>query len=245
MIESNIREDIEQKIDDYIHEELSAKEIDELWVDLLEDDYYLDYLKSAASLKKIIEENNQKKSRLLDFPTATKWISAAAAILLLVGSIVVFNLSVKPSETVQPIASIELDYYRSADGSATEMEELSSIRTAITQANQGNIDAALELLNKKIEEASTDVEKADLMITAGSILYNSGRYNEAVDKFEEAIALDMNDSIIEERAFWYLGNTYFQLNEIDEAKEAFSKAYDLNGAYSRVAHSYLKALSAI
>lgn len=245
MIESNIREDIEQKIDDYIHEELSAKEIDDLWAELLEDDYYLDYLKSAASLKKIIEENNQKKSRLLDFPTSTKWVSAAAAVILLVGSVVVFNLSVKPSESIQPIASIELDYYRSADGSASEMEELSNVRTAITHANQGNIDAALDLLDRKIDEASTNVEKADLMITAGSILYNSGRYTEAVDRFETAIALDINDSIIEERAFWYLGNTYFQLNKIDEAKEAFAKAYDLNGAYSRVANSYLKALSAI
>lgn len=245
MIESNTREDIEQKIDAYIEEELSAKEIDDLWAELLEDDYYLDYLKSAASLKKLINENNQKKSKILEFTSSAKWISAAAAIILMVGSVVVFNLSVKPSESIQPIASIELDYYRSADGSASEMEDLTNVRTAITQANQGNTDEALETLDKKIEEASTDIERADLIITAGSILYNSGRYPEAIDQFETAIALDINDSIIEERAFWYLGNTYFQLNKIDEAKEAFANAYDLNGAYSRVANSYLKALSAI
>lgn len=245
MIESNTREDIEQKIDAYIEEELSAKEIDDLWAELLEDDYYLDYLKSAASLKKLINENNQKKSKILEFTSSAKWISAAAAIILMVGSVVVFNLSVKPSESIQPIASIELDYYRSADGSASEMEDLTNVRTAITQANQGNTDEALETLDKKIEEASTDIERADLIITAGSILYNSGRYSEAIDRFETAIALDINDSIIEERAFWYLGNTYFQLNKIDEAKEAFANAYDLNGAYSRVANSYLKALSAI
>ncbi|MEX0660813.1 MAG: tetratricopeptide repeat protein [Balneolaceae bacterium] len=245
MIESNIREDIEQKIEDYIHGKLSAKEIDELWAELIEDDYYLDYLKSMAALKKILNENSRKKSKRFTLSTSSKWISAAAAILVIVGSFVVFDLSVQPSESIQPIAAIELDYYRSADGSASELEDEDTMRMAITEANQGNIDEALKMLDKQIEEATTDAEKAELMITAGSILYNGGRYSEAIDRFENAISLNLEDSIIEERAYWYLGNTYFQLNEIDEAKEAFAKAYDLNGAYSRVAQSYLKALSTI
>lgn len=245
MIESNIREDIEQKIDDYIQEKLSVEEIDDLWADLIEDDYYLDYLKSSAALNKIIKEREQNRTKILNLPSTAKWISAAAAILLIVGSVVVFNLSVEPTESIQPIATIELDYYRSADGSATETEEMSDLRTAITEANQGNIEAALEMLNEQINVVTDNAEKADLMITAGSILYNNGRYSEAIDRFESSLSLDLNDSMIEERAYWYLGNTYFQLNEIEEAKEAFTKAYNLNGAYSRVAQSYLKALSTI
>ncbi len=245
MIESNIREDIEQTIDDYIQEKLSDEEIDALWAELIEDDYYLDYLKSAATLNKIINEKSQNRTRILNFTPSAKWISTAAAILLIIGSVVVFNLSVQPTESIQPIAAIELDYYRSADGSATEMEELNNLRSAITAANEGNIEEALEMLDQQINEASTDAEKAELMITAGSILYNSGRYSEAIERFKLSISLDINESIIEERAYWYLGNTYFQLNEIDNAKEAFARAYDLNGAYSRVAQSYLKALSTI
>lgn len=245
MIESNIRENIEQKIDDYIQEKLSATEIDELWAELIEDDYYLDYLKSVAALKKIIHENNQQKSRILNFTSSAKWMSAAAATLLIVGSVMVFNLSVEPTESIQPIASIELDYYRSADGSASAPEGITDVRMAITEANQGNIEEALKIIDKKIEEASSDIEKAELMITAGSILYNSSRYSEAMDRFKTVISTDVSDDIIIEKAYWYLGNTYFQLNKIDEAKEAFSKAYDLNGAYSRVAQSYIKALSTI
>jgi cytochrome c-type biogenesis protein CcmH/NrfG len=48
-----------------------------------------------------------------------------------------------------------------------------------------------------------------------------------------------------EKAWWYLGNSYFQLDMRHKAKEAMQKAYHLKGAYSRVAKSYLDAMAQV
>ncbi len=242
MIESNIRNDLETKIDDYLDGKLSPKEIDELWVELIQDDYYLDYMKSVANLKKLAEEEKDS-FRTLQFTPTQKWMSAVAAVLLLVGSIVVFNLTVQSPDTVQPISTIELDYYRSAEGAAAEMEGPDMIRQVITAANQGNVEEALRIVDAEIAIATSDDQISELLITAGSILYNNGMYLDAINRFESALQTNSNDQLLRERAYWYLGNSYFQLNKIDEAKDALERAYEINGAYSRVAQSYLKALS--
>ena len=45
MIESNINRDLENKIDLYVNGKLTADEINDLWVELIQDEYYLDYTK--------------------------------------------------------------------------------------------------------------------------------------------------------------------------------------------------------
>lgn len=242
MIESNIRNDLETKIDDYLAGKLTAEEVDELWVELIQDDYYLDYMKSVANLKKLVEEEKDS-FKTLKFTPTQKWISAVAAVLLLVGSVVVFNLTVQSPDTVQPVSEIELDYYRSAEGAASEMDSPDMIRQVITAANQGNVEEALRMVDAEIALATSDDQISELLITAGSILYNNGMYQDAISRFESSLETSSNDQMLRERAYWYLGNAYFQLNKIDEAKHALEKAFEINGAYSRVAQSYLKALS--
>lgn len=242
MIESNIRNDLETKIDDYLAGKLTAEEVDELWVELIQDDYYLDYMKSVANLKKLVEEEKDSY-KTFQFTPTQKWISAVAAVLLLVGSVVVFNLTVQSPDTVQPVSSIELDYYRSAEGAASEMEGTDMIRQVITAANKGNVEEALRMVDAEIALATSDEQISELLITAGSILYNNGMYQDAISRFESSLETSSNDQLLRERAYWYLGNAYFQLNKIDEAKYALEKAFEINGAYSRVAQSYLKALS--
>ena len=48
-----IPNDLAEKVDSYINGQLSAKEIDNLWADLIQNENYMDYLKTVASLKKI------------------------------------------------------------------------------------------------------------------------------------------------------------------------------------------------
>ena len=243
MIESNRNKDLEKRIEAYVDGNLSHIEIDELWAELLDNEYYYDYMKSVANLKKISEER-EKESRLQGAESQKSvWLSAAAAILLMISAAAIFNISTEPAETVSPISSIELDYYRSADGMAADNMESDVVRRAISTANTGDVAEALILINDELQKDNTDYKEAELLITAGSILYNSGRFAEAIDRFESALEINYDEMMLKERNYWYLGNAYFQVNKLDEAKFALEQAFELNGAYSRVAQSYLRALS--
>ncbi|MFO7847448.1 MAG: tetratricopeptide repeat protein [Balneolaceae bacterium] len=246
MIESNRNKDLEKRIEAYLNDELTTAEVDELWAELIDNEYYFDYMKSVANLKKISEER-EKETGLQKVESQKKvWLSAAAAIILMIGAATIFNISTQSGEMVTPISSIELDYYRSADGMASENLEAESdvVRLAISTANTGDVTEALSLINEELEKTDSKYEQAELLITSGSILYNSGRFDDAIERFETALEVDYNDTILRERNLWYLGNAYFQVNKLDEAKATLEEAFELNGAYSRVAQSYLRALSA-
>lgn len=47
---------IEEAIERYVSRELSKKEIDELWIEIIQHDHYMDYLKTVASLHSIREK---------------------------------------------------------------------------------------------------------------------------------------------------------------------------------------------
>ncbi len=243
MIKSNRNRILEKRIEEYVDGKLTSSEIDELWAELINNEYYLDYMKSVASLKKIAEDRQKEANREKEDSRKRVWISAAAAVLLMISSIAIFNLSTGSSEMIAPISSIELDYYRSADGMATEQLESDVVRRAISTANTGEVSAALNLLDDELKNTSTEYERAELLVTSGSILYNSGQFTDAISRFEAALELNYDDMMLRERNYWYLGNAYFQINMLDEAKVALENAFELNGSYSRVAQSYLRALS--
>ncbi|WP_340105592.1 hypothetical protein [Rhodohalobacter sp. 8-1] len=243
MIESNRNKDLEKRIEAYVDGNLSPSEIDELWAELLDNEYYYDYMKSVASLKKISEDRESESKLQRTESQKTVWLSAAAAILLMFGAATIFNISTEPSETVSPISSIELDYYRSADGNVADDVKSDVVRQAISTANTGDVAKALSLINEELQKDNSEYKEAELLITSGSILYNSGRFSEAISRFETALEIDYDDMMLRERNYWYLGNAYFQVNKLDEAKFALEQAFELNGAYSRVAQSYLRALS--
>ncbi|MFU8811727.1 MAG: tetratricopeptide repeat protein [Balneolaceae bacterium] len=223
---------------------MTPEEVDELWVELIQDDYYLDYLKSVANLKQIAEE--KEKTNILTLSPAAKWVSAAAAIVVIAASLVFVNLQIQSQEMLQPLSSIELDYYRSAEGNAAEGTGFESVRQAILFANQGDPDEAILMIDRRVaDESVSDIERSELMLTAGSILYNNGQFEQAISRFERALQYGNESILFQERVYWYLGNAHFQMNNIPQAVAALQVTFDFNGAYSRIAQSYLKALTSI
>ncbi len=239
MIESNTNTELEHKIDQYVEGKLNGEEVEELWSEVILDDYYYDYMKTVANLKGLA--NGQKAGRSI--PQIGRHWYAAAAVLLIAVSLVLFNIQQDREFVLQPISSIELDYYRSADGMAAENDLSLIVMEIIAAANEGQVDQAIAIVERNLENLESDNHKAELSGTAGSVLYNAGRYQEAEGYFERAIALQPDDVLLAEQNYWYLGNTYFQLNKIEEARAALEKAYELNGAYSRIAQRYLQALN--
>lgn len=242
MIESFNKKGLEEKIDRYINGQLSAQEVDELWSELIQDEYHLDYLKSAANLKAVIKQKREARKAK---KTQQYWYYAAAAVIaLLIAVLGVMSLSTQDSTSVQPVSSIELDYYRSGDGSLDSAQEPGIISDAIRLANTGRVSEAISMLDTELETASKPAWVAELSLNLGSLHYNEANYTEAISYYSAVITnKDYVDVLMLEKAYWYAGNAYFHMDELAEAQANIEEAYKLNGAYRRVAKSYLDALS--
>ncbi len=242
MIESFNKKELEEKIDQYVNGQLSAQEVDELWAELIQDGYHLDYLKSVANLKAVVERKREKQKS-----TTQKryWYYAAAAVIaLLIAVVGVMNISTQQQSSVEPVSSIELDYYRSGDGTISSSSDKDIISNAIKLANTGRESEAISLLASELENASEPEWIAELSLNLGSLHYNNGNYNKAIEHYERVVANEDNvDKLMLEKAYWYIGNAHFHLDQLVDARMNIEKAYELNGAYRRVAQSYLNALS--
>lgn len=241
MIESHIDKELEEKIDQYVNGQLSQKEIDELWAELVQDGDQLDYLKTVANTKAVIESERDKASVFSIKRTFA--YAAAAVVVLMIGVLTVLNYPVFQSETVEPITSIELDYYRSAQGVLDAAPNEEVLKNALALANRGNVNEAIGMLERALSNADSPAWKAELYLNIGSLYYNNGKYEQAIQNFQHVIDKQQADVLTREKGYWYLGNAYFQLNQLDEAQQAIQNAYELNGAYRRVAKHYLDALA--
>lgn len=242
MTESSKKRELEQKIQQYTEGELSSEEVDALWAELIQEEESMEYLKTVANVKAIAEREQKNKKHRQPKKRYTYWAAAAAILLLItVGSLMSYMYNSSPG--VDPIAHVELDYYRSAENPAAG-EGTQVISRAITLANTGNIQEALALLHSELENASQPQWVAQIHLNLGSLYYNQSQYQEAINHYNEVIALRKQiDILMLEKAYWYIGNAYFQTDQLDKARANIKEAYDLNGAYRRVTESYLNALS--
>lgn len=243
MIESKVNKELERKIDLYVNGKLNAEQTDELWAELIQDDYYLDYMKSVANLKSIIDRKKatQPSGRVFSIQKAVRY-AAAAAVILIAGTIGIMNISTPNNISVSPVEQIGLDVVRDSEG-ILETVTNEVIREAIRLATDGDVEGAVSLLQTELENVEDPQLTAELALSLGSIQYNSGEYSSSVENFNIVIAQENVEILTLEKGYWFLGNTYFQLDRLDEAEEAFRKAYELNGAYSRVAKTYVDALT--
>lgn len=245
MIESKVNKDLERKIDLYVNGKLNAEQVDELWAELVQDDYYLDYMKSVVNLKAVIDRKQAAKpsSKVTSIQKVVRY-GAAAAVLLIAAVVGVLNMNPTGDISVNPIDQIGLDIERSTDG-FSETVTSDVIRRAIRLATDGEVEEAISLLQTELEETTEPQLKAEIALSLGSIQYNNGNYSSSIENFEIVIAQDNIDVLTLEKGYWFLGNTYFQLDQLESAEEAFQKAYELNGAYSRVAKTYVDALGSV
>ncbi|HCD52612.1 MAG TPA: hypothetical protein DEQ34_09205 [Balneolaceae bacterium] len=244
MIESNFNKELEEKIDLYVNGRLSQEEVDELWAELIQDEYYLDYTKSVANLKAVIEAKREEQT-VAPVYSIRKYVNygVAAAIALIIGVVGIMNYSANTStDSVNPLSTLELNVYRDANNSPA-LTNNSVIKEAIQLAANGEVEEAISMLELELEQKHSNELTAEISLTLGSIQYNYGNYEEALDNFLVVVELDeINDEVLE-KGYWYLGNAYFQLDRLEEARVAFEKTYDMNLGFSRVAKSYLDALS--
>lgn len=239
MIENNFNKDLERKIDLYANGKLNEQEIDALWEELIQSEYYLDYTKSVVNIKSLLDEKKKSKVKIKTFSlqkVASYTAAAAAVIIIATFGVINYTATNQSALDLSPIASIDYGTVRSVEVS----EDV--VSRAMELASNGRIEEAISLLSNELKNTTSSVKLSEISLSLGSIQYNYGDYESAIISFKNVVEQEEATSTTKEKAYWFLGNAYFQLDRLDEAKIAFQNAYQIDGSLSRVVKTYLDAI---
>jgi tetratricopeptide (TPR) repeat protein len=233
--------ELEQQIDRYVSGELNQDQVDELWTQLIQEPYYAEYLKTVANISHIISSSKIRKIETEEIRSTNVWYAFAATVVLVIGlmSTMLFYKDASVNH-FDAMSSLEMHNVRSTVISADEVE--AGIQHGIGLAVTGNTEQAITHLSDLYEKVSRADVRSDIQLNIGIIQYNSSRYEEAKNTFQLITETSSDDKLMMEKALWYQANTYLKLGAVDEAKQIIRQVHDIDGAYRRIAATYLANL---
>lgn len=239
-----------QKIDAYVKNALSEEEIQALWTAFAKDPSLLEDLELEVGVKKLIEAQALKQlpspGKIRPLPRWT-WHAVAAAVIILVAGIQFFNVGsrTKISQFVAP--SISPDQIETADGIRAKDMKLavadSLLNLGFNAYISGNYNQALALFNEVIDKHDIEPYGSKAYVNKGILLYNTSEYDSAVVAFQRALERVKDSRMIEEKAYWYLGNALVNVGKLEEARNAVQHAWSLDGIFRKPAFLLLQKLN--
>ena len=247
--------EIIKEIDRYIRGELSPAEIDGLWELFLKEPEYFDWFETELHLKKLAIDS--KKSNI--YPSHqkdgkyspkkgvyTKWITAVAAALIIGFGLQFyfmdssFHMHPYAVESIDYTELVGADLFRS-DEDRPAIPEL-AMNQGIAFAYNGEEERAISKFNEILEMDTDSSTRTRAEMNLGILYYNIGDYESAAAKFKSVTVVDNLTDFFEEKAWWLFGNTYLNLRELAEAKNAFLNTIELDGRYKESASILIEKL---
>lgn len=254
--------DLEKQIDAYIKGRLTEDKVEDLWIELLKRPKYIQRLETELSIKLIIEEQleaekediipaasvSDSKDSDPSFIRSWKWLAAAASVAILVIAINFFTYD--SGQTIQQLTLGEINLVENlaspevmrAQGASENTDLDSLLNLGFKAAISGDKDRALEIYTQVARDYQDDPKAAMAHLNVGIISYNAQDYEEASAAFSEAIEQVADDRVLEEKAYWYLGNAYVNMDRLEEARTAIEQAYAFEGIYQKPASRLLQKL---
>lgn len=242
-MEVNSRDiELERQIDAYIKGRLTDEETRQLWVTLLQRPGYLSLLQTEIELSQLYNAKTSVWERY------GKWFASAAAAILLITALHFFTVDkIAPStglaeptiNLLENLASAEVTRSPGSDPGPAD----SLLNAGFKAAVSGEIERAGNLFQQVIQDhkGSPAVSKAQLNL--GILQYNTGNYEASIELFNKTISGTATaDSLLLERAFWYLGNAYANVGQLKEAQRAVEKAYRSGKIYRKESLIFLERL---
>ena len=242
--------EIIRQIDAYLKGELSPEKAEQLWVELIKHPEYLDYFETEISLKTALDtgkDSTPAGSAGLVQSSYLVWVATAAAVALL---IVALNIFMTGNQ--QPLRELALSEITIADNlesppvfrsqKSTLSPADSLLNLGFEAALSGDLNRALRLYKSVVDRFESDPSSGRAYLNIGIIRYNRGEYRTAAASFNRAIEQVDQEPVLEEKAYWYLGNAYIYLQEPAEAREAIHRAYRMDGIYRNPAFRLLRKL---
>lgn len=255
--------ELEKQIDAYVKGKLTEEEGRELWAKLLERPDYIELLETELALRAIYEKQDSEpedpgknpatsaeepKGLLYSLQHSWKWAAAAAVLIVLLISVNLFQTDDEPSLQDLVIVDINIaENLSTAPVVRSDTHQQSSVDSMLNYGYQlaisGELDKAVAIYDDIIEQYGDSPAIAKVYLNKGIIQYNEGSYRKAVSSFDRALEKVSQDSITEERAYWYLGNAYFHVGDLQKSRDAIEKTYEMDNIYRKSAERLLQKLN--
>lgn len=232
---------VQERIDLYLNGKLGQDQIDDLWVEIIENPENYDYLHTSAALRKIISPKSEA-TRTPSY-SLSKWqqCAAAAGFALIMGITAIYLTTSSLDNRFGPLDSLDFTSMRSGTEvvtSETDRQMLSAVYMAV----KGEYDVAILLLNDIYERSTHDPVKSEALMNIGIIEYNSDQFASAIRTFTQITQNHTADILTLERAYWYLAQSQMASGDMASARESIETVISIDGAHSRMAKNYLRYL---
>lgn len=225
--------DLEDRIDLYVKGALNQHQIDDLWVDVIQNDY-LDYMKTAATVRKLSVGKNVTPIPLFQRERTRRLTAAAAAAVVIgIGTSLYYLSGSETAPGFSPLSKIEYSLLRSAQTSSEAFEARLQEITVI--ALEGDATRAESLLRELSQTELTAVQRTSVTLSLAALQYNQGDNEAALAGFRSILDQDIDDPAIREKAAWYAANALLRMDRIEEADPYLQLVIQLDGSYKRAA----------
>jgi tetratricopeptide (TPR) repeat protein len=247
--------ELEKEIDAYIKGKLTEEEAQQLWEKLLQRPDYIELLKTELGVKSILQERSSNNSStsakessiIYSIQKSWKWMAAAAAVALLVVSVNFFQLDTNKSIQSEVPSQFNLaEHLSSAEVFRSQKTETLPADSLLNQgfeaALSGDISQAIANYDKIINKYNTEPAATKAYLNKGIIEYNSGNFGKSIESFQAVIQRDTERAVLKEKAYWYMGNAYINIEQMEKAREAIHKVFSMDGIYRKPSFRLLKKL---
>jgi len=249
--------EIYREITRYIDGDLSKEEVENLWAQFVDNPEYYKWFETELHLRDLAKKASESNIHSIhsdsehDTPesfwkSSTGWILAVAAAVLISFGLQFFSTGDTIIYHPDSISQIDLNEMSGSDILRSE-EDVSQtmdieINRALASAYQDDPDGAIRKFRALLLQDPDPQQKARMELNLGILYYNMADYEQAKVFFESVAQTEAMNKFFTEKAWWFLGNAYLNLEMLEEAREAVNNAYTSGGRYVDPALSLLNKL---
>lgn len=235
-------------IDAYVKGRLSEEAAEELWVELLKNPEYIDYLETELAVRNIIREGRQsEEAGGHSTKSRWAWLSAAAAVAVLLVVYTFWGVPTNGPEEPSALQTIDIQAEMAVPelrrSSGEVLKDPDSLLAAGYHAVLSGDRPGGHRLFREVEELyGGQLPAARARLNIGILHYNEERYREAHEAFLQTATDSASTKFLSEKAWWLLGHTRLKMDRSGEARTAFEKAASYDGIYRKRVELLLRNL---
>jgi tetratricopeptide (TPR) repeat protein len=249
--------EIYREITRYIDGDLSKEEVENLWAQFVDHPEYYKWFETELHLRDLankesesniysIHSEPEQDTRKSFWKSSKGWILAAAAAVMISFGLQLFSTGDTPISHPDSISKIDLNEMSGSDILRSEGDVSQSmdieINRALASAYEEDLEGAIRHFRALLLQDPDPQQTARIELNLGILYYNVADYEQATLFFESVANTDAMNRFFTEKAWWFLGNAYLNLEMFEEAKVAVHMAYESDGRYVEAAQSLLQKL---